>query len=164
MKWSMKPWWTGTCRQRPASWFWTCWRSLCRYGLSTVCPDRPSVVGARDLSPQPPSVLTRVFLTPSLKTVMLSEARENILGAVLKVLLYSLGSAQSAVFLQHGLASQRALVTKVSTLQPQPRFQRGQQFIYRAPTVCRTVSCHGDTTAAGISLAWWLAPVIPELG
>lgn len=45
---------------------------------------------------------------------MLSEARESILGAVLKVVLYSLGSAQSALFLQHGLATQRALVSKVS--------------------------------------------------
>lgn len=43
---------------------------------------------------------------------MLSEARESILGAVLKVVLYSLGSAQSALFLQHGLATQRALVSK----------------------------------------------------
>lgn len=50
----------------------------------------------------------------ALQTVMLSEARESILGAVLKVVLYSLGSAQSALFLQHGLATQRALVSKVS--------------------------------------------------
>uniref|UniRef100_A0A2R8ZUL5 Dedicator of cytokinesis 6 n=1 Tax=Pan paniscus TaxID=9597 RepID=A0A2R8ZUL5_PANPA len=47
------------------------------------------------------------------QTVMLSEARESVLGAVLKVVLYSLGSAQSALFLQHGLATQRALVSKV---------------------------------------------------
>uniref|UniRef100_A0A2K6B218 Dedicator of cytokinesis 6 n=1 Tax=Macaca nemestrina TaxID=9545 RepID=A0A2K6B218_MACNE len=46
------------------------------------------------------------------QTVMLSEARESVLGAVLKVVLYSLGSAQSALFLQHGLATQRALVSK----------------------------------------------------
>lgn len=46
---------------------------------------------------------------------MLSEARESVLGAVLKVVLYSLGSAQSALFLQHGLATQRALVSKAST-------------------------------------------------
>ena len=51
-----------------------------------------------------------------MKTVMLSEARESILSAVLKVVLYSLGSAQSALFLQHGLATQRALVSKVSRL------------------------------------------------
>ncbi|XP_051052782.1 dedicator of cytokinesis protein 6 isoform X5 [Phodopus roborovskii] len=50
------------------------------------------------------------------QTVMLSEARENILGAVLKVVLYSLGSAQSALFLQHGLATQRALVSKFPEL------------------------------------------------
>nr|XP_024647758.1 dedicator of cytokinesis protein 6 [Macaca nemestrina] len=51
------------------------------------------------------------------QTVMLSEARESVLGAVLKVVLYSLGSAQSALFLQHGLATQRALVSKVRTTQ-----------------------------------------------
>ncbi|XP_035299414.1 dedicator of cytokinesis protein 6 isoform X3 [Cricetulus griseus] len=50
------------------------------------------------------------------QTVMLSEARESILGAVLKVVLYSLGSAQSALFLQHGLATQRALVSKFPEL------------------------------------------------
>ncbi|XP_058281741.1 dedicator of cytokinesis protein 6 [Hylobates moloch] len=59
------------------------------------------------------------------QTVMLSEARESVLGAVLKVVLYSLGSAQSALFLQHGLATQRALVSKVSTTQ-QP-IARGYQ-------------------------------------
>uniref|UniRef100_A0A8C4L9Y6 Dedicator of cytokinesis 6 n=1 Tax=Equus asinus asinus TaxID=83772 RepID=A0A8C4L9Y6_EQUAS len=40
----------------------------------------------------------------------------SILGAVLKVVLYSLGSAQSALFLQHGLATQRALVSKFPEL------------------------------------------------
>ncbi|KAG8523258.1 Dedicator of cytokinesis protein 6 [Galemys pyrenaicus] len=50
------------------------------------------------------------------QTVMLSEARESILGAVLKVVLFSLGSAQSALFLQHGLATQRALVSKFPEL------------------------------------------------
>ncbi|XP_063084731.1 dedicator of cytokinesis protein 6 isoform X2 [Cavia porcellus] len=50
------------------------------------------------------------------QTVLLSEVRESVLGAVLKVLLYSLGSAQSALFLQHGLATQRALVSKFPEL------------------------------------------------
>ncbi|XP_058146190.1 LOW QUALITY PROTEIN: dedicator of cytokinesis protein 6 [Dasypus novemcinctus] len=50
------------------------------------------------------------------QTVMLSEARESVLGAVLKVVLYSLGSTQSALFLQHGLATQRALVSKFPEL------------------------------------------------
>ncbi|XP_028728324.1 dedicator of cytokinesis protein 6 isoform X1 [Peromyscus leucopus] len=50
------------------------------------------------------------------QTVMLSEARESVLSAVLKVVLYSLGSAQSALFLQHGLATQRALVSKFPEL------------------------------------------------
>nr|XP_012646049.1 dedicator of cytokinesis protein 6 isoform X1 [Microcebus murinus] len=50
------------------------------------------------------------------QTVMLSEARESVLGAVLKVVLYSLGTAQSALFLQHGLATQRALVSKFPEL------------------------------------------------
>ncbi|KAB1259403.1 Dedicator of cytokinesis protein 6 [Camelus dromedarius] len=50
------------------------------------------------------------------QTVMLSEARESVLGAILKVVLYSLGSAQSALFLQHGLATQRALVSKFPEL------------------------------------------------
>ncbi|XP_053439182.1 dedicator of cytokinesis protein 6 isoform X3 [Nycticebus coucang] len=50
------------------------------------------------------------------QTVMLSEAREMVLSTVLKVVLYSLGSAQSALFLQHGLATQRALVSKFPEL------------------------------------------------
>ncbi|XP_037674595.1 dedicator of cytokinesis protein 6 isoform X3 [Choloepus didactylus] len=50
------------------------------------------------------------------QTVMLSEARESVLGAVLKVVLYSLGSSQSALFLQHALATQRALVSKFPEL------------------------------------------------
>uniref|UniRef100_A0A8C2VY18 Dedicator of cytokinesis 6 n=1 Tax=Chinchilla lanigera TaxID=34839 RepID=A0A8C2VY18_CHILA len=50
------------------------------------------------------------------QTVLLSEARESVLGAVLKVVLYSLGSTQSALFLQHGLATQRALVSKFPEL------------------------------------------------
>lgn len=47
--------------------------------------------------------------------MLLSEARESVLGAVLKVVLFSLGNSQSALFLQHGLATQRSLVSKVST-------------------------------------------------
>ncbi|XP_023373750.1 dedicator of cytokinesis protein 6 isoform X3 [Otolemur garnettii] len=50
------------------------------------------------------------------QTVMLSEAREIVLSTVLKVVLYSLGSTQSALFLQHGLATQRALVSKFPEL------------------------------------------------
>ncbi|XP_036315600.1 dedicator of cytokinesis protein 6 isoform X4 [Pipistrellus kuhlii] len=50
------------------------------------------------------------------QTVVLSEARESVLGAVLKVVLYSLGSSQSALFLQHGLATQRSLVSKFPEL------------------------------------------------
>ncbi|XP_012889405.1 PREDICTED: dedicator of cytokinesis protein 6 [Dipodomys ordii] len=50
------------------------------------------------------------------QTVVLSEARESVLGAVLKVVLFSLGSSQSALFLQHGLATQRALVSKFPEL------------------------------------------------
>uniref|UniRef100_A0A7N4NTZ0 Dedicator of cytokinesis 6 n=1 Tax=Sarcophilus harrisii TaxID=9305 RepID=A0A7N4NTZ0_SARHA len=50
------------------------------------------------------------------QTVILSEAKEGLLGAVLKVLLHSLGCTQSALFLQHGLATQRALVSKFPEL------------------------------------------------
>ncbi|KAM5238041.1 dedicator of cytokinesis protein 6 [Ctenodactylus gundi] len=50
------------------------------------------------------------------QTAMLSDARESILGVVLKVVLHSLGSTQSALFLQHGLATQRALVSKFPEL------------------------------------------------
>lgn len=77
----------------------------------------PCDLGPQDpspfLIPQPSQALTAGFLTP--QTVILSEARESVLGAVLKVVLYSLGSSQSALFLQHGLATQRSLVSKVST-------------------------------------------------
>uniref|UniRef100_A0A4X2KUL3 Dedicator of cytokinesis 6 n=1 Tax=Vombatus ursinus TaxID=29139 RepID=A0A4X2KUL3_VOMUR len=50
------------------------------------------------------------------QTVILSEAKEGLLGSVLKVLLHSLGCTQSALFLQHGLATQRALVSKFPEL------------------------------------------------
>ncbi|XP_041097982.1 dedicator of cytokinesis protein 7-like isoform X6 [Polyodon spathula] len=46
------------------------------------------------------------------KTVLLSETKESILGGVLKVLLHSMACNQSALFLQHCFATQRALVFK----------------------------------------------------
>uniref|UniRef100_A0A8C4T3H7 Dedicator of cytokinesis 6 n=2 Tax=Erpetoichthys calabaricus TaxID=27687 RepID=A0A8C4T3H7_ERPCA len=46
------------------------------------------------------------------KTVMLSETKDSILGGVLRVLLHSLACNQSALFLQHCFATQRALVFK----------------------------------------------------
>ncbi|KAJ6657704.1 hypothetical protein lerEdw1_002205 [Lerista edwardsae] len=47
------------------------------------------------------------------QTVILSEAKESVLGGVLKVLLHSMGCTPSAAFLQHCFATQRALVSKV---------------------------------------------------
>ncbi|XP_064416958.1 dedicator of cytokinesis protein 7 isoform X2 [Latimeria chalumnae] len=46
------------------------------------------------------------------QTVMVSEAKESVLGGVLKVILHSLACNQSALFLQHCFATQRALVFK----------------------------------------------------
>ncbi|XP_078541005.1 dedicator of cytokinesis protein 6 isoform X8 [Lissotriton helveticus] len=46
------------------------------------------------------------------QTVMLSEAKESILGGVLRVLLHSMACNQSAFFLQHCFATQRSLVCK----------------------------------------------------
>ncbi|MBN3305788.1 DOCK7 protein, partial [Amia calva] len=46
------------------------------------------------------------------KTVLLSETKESILGGVLRVLLHSMACNQSALFLQHCFATQRALVFK----------------------------------------------------
>ena len=48
-----------------------------------------------------------------LQTVSVTESKESILGGVLKVLLHSMACNQSAVYLQHCFATQRALVSKV---------------------------------------------------
>lgn len=52
----------------------------------------------------------------SLKTVSVTESKESILGGVLKVLLHSMACNQSALYLQHCFATQRALVSKVRLL------------------------------------------------
>lgn len=44
----------------------------------------------------------------------MTESKESILGGVLKVLLHSMACNQSALYLQHCFATQRALVSKVS--------------------------------------------------
>uniref|UniRef100_A0A3B4CPG9 Dedicator of cytokinesis 6 n=1 Tax=Pygocentrus nattereri TaxID=42514 RepID=A0A3B4CPG9_PYGNA len=46
------------------------------------------------------------------KTVVLSELKESVLGGVLRVLLHSMAGNQSALFLQHCFSTQRALVFK----------------------------------------------------
>ncbi|MGH0129684.1 UNVERIFIED_CONTAM: hypothetical protein FKN15_050581 [Acipenser sinensis] len=46
------------------------------------------------------------------QTVSLAESKESILGGVLKVLLHSMACNQSALYLQHCFATQRALVSK----------------------------------------------------
>ncbi|KAI4895013.1 hypothetical protein NFI96_016225 [Prochilodus magdalenae] len=46
------------------------------------------------------------------KTVVLSELKESVLGGVLRVLLHSMAGNQSAFFLQHCFTTQRALVFK----------------------------------------------------
>lgn len=43
----------------------------------------------------------------------MTESKESILGGVLKVLLHSMACNQSALYLQHCFATQRALVSKV---------------------------------------------------
>ena len=51
-----------------------------------------------------------------LQTVSVTESKESILGGVLKVLLHSMACNQSALYLQHCFATQRALVSKVNSL------------------------------------------------
>ncbi|GCB65096.1 hypothetical protein scyTo_0013416, partial [Scyliorhinus torazame] len=46
------------------------------------------------------------------QTVMVSESKESVLSGVLKVILHAMTSNQSALFLQHCFATQRALVFK----------------------------------------------------
>lgn len=53
-----------------------------------------------------------------LQTVSVTESKESILGGVLKVLLQSMACNQSAVYLQHCFATQRALVSKVGHFLP----------------------------------------------
>ncbi|XP_069460332.1 dedicator of cytokinesis protein 6 isoform X2 [Ambystoma mexicanum] len=53
-----------------------------------------------------------VLDTLEIMTVILSEAKESILGGVLRVLLHSMACNQSALFLQHCFATQRSLVCK----------------------------------------------------
>ncbi|XP_026638060.1 dedicator of cytokinesis protein 7 isoform X1 [Microtus pennsylvanicus] len=50
------------------------------------------------------------------QTVSVTESKESILGGVLKVLLQSMACNQSAVYLQHCFATQRALVSKFPEL------------------------------------------------
>ncbi|XP_058887402.1 dedicator of cytokinesis protein 7 isoform X4 [Acipenser ruthenus] len=50
------------------------------------------------------------------QTVSLAESKESILGGVLKVLLHSMACNQSALYLQHCFATQRALVSKFPEL------------------------------------------------
>ncbi|XP_073090159.1 dedicator of cytokinesis protein 7 isoform X10 [Manis javanica] len=50
------------------------------------------------------------------QTVSVTESKESILGGVLKVLLHSMACNQSAVYLQHCFATQRALVSKFPEL------------------------------------------------
>ncbi|XP_072540382.1 dedicator of cytokinesis protein 7 isoform X16 [Salminus brasiliensis] len=49
-------------------------------------------------------------------TVSVTESKESILGGVLKVLLHSMACNQSALYLQHCFATQRALVSKFPEL------------------------------------------------
>uniref|UniRef100_A0A673YN18 Dedicator of cytokinesis 6 n=1 Tax=Salmo trutta TaxID=8032 RepID=A0A673YN18_SALTR len=46
------------------------------------------------------------------KTVLVSELKESVLGGVLRVLLHSMAGSQSALFLQHCFTTQRGLVFK----------------------------------------------------
>uniref|UniRef100_A0A4W3ICG8 Dedicator of cytokinesis 7 n=1 Tax=Callorhinchus milii TaxID=7868 RepID=A0A4W3ICG8_CALMI len=50
------------------------------------------------------------------QTVSLTEAKESVLGGVLKVLLHTMACNQSALYLQHCFATQRALVSKFPEL------------------------------------------------
>ncbi|XP_064187975.1 dedicator of cytokinesis protein 7 isoform X20 [Anguilla rostrata] len=52
----------------------------------------------------------------SAQTVSVTESKESILGGVLKVLLHSMACNQSALYLQHCFATQRALVSKFPEL------------------------------------------------
>lgn len=134
---------------------------LPRGGLGSLTLKSPSFP-----DPRPPKSLNVGFL--HVKTVMLSEARESVLGAVLKVVLYSLGSAQSALFLQHGLATQRALVSKVSTPKPQPRFTE-MTAAHSLSTYCvlhrfMTQGHHSCSSELRREHGMVLAPVTPDLG
>lgn len=59
----------------------------------------------------------QLFVYFWLQTVSVTESKESILGGVLKVLLHSMACNQSALYLQHCFATQRALVSKVNCLQ-----------------------------------------------
>lgn len=59
-----------------------------------------------------------------LQTVSVTESKESILGGVLKALLHSMACNQSALYLQHCFATQRALVSKVSVLKIEYRVRR----------------------------------------
>uniref|UniRef100_A0A674KH37 Dedicator of cytokinesis protein 7 n=1 Tax=Terrapene triunguis TaxID=2587831 RepID=A0A674KH37_9SAUR len=54
--------------------------------------------------------------TLEIATVSVTESKESILGGVLKVLLHSMACNQSALYLQHCFATQRALVSKFPEL------------------------------------------------
>ena len=63
-----------------------------------------------------PITATYRYVSLLLQTVSVTESKESILGGVLKVLLHSMACNQSALYLQHCFATQRALVSKVRLL------------------------------------------------
>lgn len=68
-----------------------------------------------------------IMIVSLAQTVSMTESKESILGGVLKTLLHSMACNQSALYLQHCFATQRALVSKVGWL----RSKQGECFSAR---------------------------------
>lgn len=123
LSWSMKHLSTVTLQRRPTLSSWTHWRSLFRCAHKEKCfciylcrmlalTVQHKHVKSSDRVLQPRHAIS-VFVF--LQTVSVTESKESILGGVLKVLLHSMACNQSALYLQHCFATQRALVSKVKT-------------------------------------------------
>lgn len=97
----------------------------CCHSPAPTCPQRTQVSRllvppAQSSMPQSwgekPGIWDSPALTLCPQTLPLAEARDSLLGVLLRVLLHSMACAPGAVYLQHSLATQRALVAKVRPL------------------------------------------------
>lgn len=70
----------------------------------------------------------------------MTESKESILGGVLKALLHSMACNQSALYLQHCFATQRALVSKVSVLEIDYRVRRFDLMLGRRLTNLNSIA------------------------
>ncbi|KYO40322.1 hypothetical protein Y1Q_0009001 [Alligator mississippiensis] len=84
------------------------------------------------------------------QTLPLAEARDSLLGVLLRVLLHSMACAPGAVYLQHSLATQRALVAKFPELLFEEDAELGAELCLRLLRLCgshvATIRAHASAS------------------